>query len=324
MKQLFINEHIKLFKTKSIYVMVVLLVTLSIGLILLDAYFLKDQPTFNESNWRVELIQEIDKLENKNKEIESKAESSIAEEIELGNNHQLIEEYTYHLENDIIPSHQLSLFNNLYSIQSIISVITLMLIYLIAGIFPKEYNLKTIKNLVSSPKSRFQIFISKYFGVFSLAFLLLLVMYGTVTIISLIFFELDSSKYLVITTIDGFNHVEFWPYFFKFVAAKFLYLIIIGTLAFIISVFSKSSTISILISFVLVFLSGPLMSFISTKTELSKYSLMENWDLSKYLPGNGLMSHDTTLFLSLTIILIHIIVLLGSTYMYFNRKDIMN
>ena len=62
MKQLFINEHIKLFKTKSIYVMVVLLVTLSIGLILLDAYFLKDQPTFNESNWRVELIQEIDKL----------------------------------------------------------------------------------------------------------------------------------------------------------------------------------------------------------------------------------------------------------------------
>lgn len=320
MTKLLSNEFMTLIKTKLFYVLLSIIVIASLSFTLFGLFL--DTETFSKDDWRDKVAERVDQLEKKNIQLEEKGELSFSQSLDLELNIDKINRYTYHLNNDIIPPSQSSLFNNLNSSSILITLVAILSILVTSNLVPKEYKYGTIKNLIASPRSRFEILLSKYLVSVLFTLLLMLLMYLVVAVVSLIFFDVDQTKYLVLLGSSGYEHVVFWPYFLKLMLFQYIYMLVINTLSFTISIYLKSNSLSIIITFTVVFLSKPLTSFLANKTKLVKYSLTENWDLTKYLPANsGPLIDNMTLPFSIIMIIIYMIIMLIPVFFYFHKTD---
>lgn len=323
MKQLLTNELTILRKTKLFYILASIIVVTSLLATMSGLFFDEGTKSFSKDNWEQEVNQEISVLQKENAALENKSELTFSETMEMEINKDNIERYTYHLKQNIIPPSHSSLFNNLNTASFLIVLVAILSVLVSSNMIPKEFEYGTIKNLISSPFSRTKILLSKYITIICFILFLMFLMYITVAVSSFIFFDIDRSQYLVFHSGDNYNHVTFWPYFLKVILFKFIYLLTINTLAFALSIYLKNSSLSIIITLAITFLSGPLVSFLSDKTQLVKFFLTENWDLTKYLPtGSNPIIDSMSVQFSFIVIICYMSIMIIPAFFYFHKKDI--
>ncbi|MCA1057937.1 ABC transporter permease [Rossellomorea aquimaris] len=308
------NEWIKIFKRVGTYVMLGLLI-LIIGV---TGAFTKysDMKAKEMGNWKQELSAQVESdkqmlAENPelNKFIKKDTERRIA-----------INEYR--IENDIEPKVQETTWTFVETNANIVLVVGLFSIIVAAGIVASEFSWGTIKLLLIRPISRTKILLSKYVTVILYGMSMLLLLFVVSLLLGLILFGgTDQSTHLAF--VDG-KVVEqnIVGYLIKTYLLQTINIVMMATMAFMISAVFRSSSLAIGISLFLLFVGGNATSLLALKFDWAKYSLFANTDLTQYTGFTPPLVDGMTMGFSITMLVIYFIIFQVLAFLVFNKRDV--
>ncbi|WP_208559309.1 ABC transporter permease [Marinilactibacillus kalidii] len=328
MLNLVINEWNKVFFRKNNYVTLIIILVISSLLSLMPLLF-NDEAAFEDisygMDWQDQATKQIDSLEKENtKLLTSESEVSFVDEVTASDNQVEIERLNYHLKEGIKPPANNNLYASLIGTSRLNILIGIFVTLIASAMVSKEFSMGTIKLLLIRSYSRSKILTSKYIAVLLITVTYYMSLYIATVGVSLFTSEINlTSEYVYLSSDGTYMHSNFWMYFLGILASNIVYLIIIATIAFTLSTISRNMSLSLGITLGLLFLGPPLMSYLATKTDLAKYLLMANWNLTNYLPGNSPSVGGMTLSFSLILNSLYLVFLLSITYYFFNKKDIL-
>ena len=261
-------------------------------------------------NWKEELREENEQYQQEITEFDNTF------------SYELMERNNYYLENDIKPldygAWQFTLEN-----VGLVAVVSLLTIIIGSSIISNEYKWGTIKLLLIRPVSRNVILLSKFVATFVFALLTMIFLFLISMLGGGIFFGLEGvNPNTVISTADGFEYVPIVGEVMSEYAYRIVDLIMVSTLAFMISTIFKNSSIAVGIG-VFILMGGNLITGIFSRYEWSKYLLFANLDLQQYKSGNVLIE-GMTLGFSITMLIIYFVVFVALAWTFFNKRDIVN
>ncbi|MFB7814686.1 ABC transporter permease subunit [Paenibacillus chitinolyticus] len=303
------NENMKIYRRLTTWIMVILLVGL-VGLISFLIHY--DSRGMNSADWRQAQTQRIEQLEKTKADFPDNA-ADLDQQIKLAQEH---------LNRDISPN-QAAVWQAVGSMSSLIAVITVFTVVVAADAMSGEFSSGTIKLLLIRPVSRSKIVFAKYAAGFQFSIFMLLLLFTSALVINLVLYggagtsptvlELNNmgaivEKNVIIDMLStyGFKCVE---------------LIMIVTLAFMISTLFRSNSLAIGISLCIMFL-GNTVSMILSRYDWSKYLLFSNMDLTRYIHGQPLVPGMTMTF-SILVLAAYFIVFNVLTWTVFRRRDVM-
>lgn len=264
-------------------------------------------------NWRVQ-------LEQKNVQLRQEASKPDALNIEIKQAEKHIVLNQYYLDKDIPPSTNAWTFA-VSLVRNIIFAVSLISIIIAGEIVAAEFVSGTIKLLLTRSASRTNIYISKY--VAAILFGLMLSVAGVLTSIFLggFIFGFDglADSYFYVKN----QAVEEVPMLQALLVGYVLnipFLLIVITLAFMISAAFRSTTFSIVIS-LLVSLTGFIIAIAMDGWSWTKYFVFSHTDLTPYIYGNPSVD-GVTLGFSLVFIGIHLAVMYLVSYPIFVKRDV--
>lgn len=196
-------------------------------------------------------------------------------------------------------------------------LIALATISIAGSILPKEYAMGTIKFLMIRPASRSKILLSKYITVLSFMFLFYLVVLVFGFVVGGIIYGFGTLSQT--TALLGNSPMNIVASVGKEYLYSMINIIMYSTIAFMIAVLVRNSSLANGITIPLFFVGGTLPLFIS-RYWWAKYILFTNLDLSKYdsaLPPTNEMS----LGFSLTILALYYILFLAISFFTFQKRD---
>lgn len=308
------NEQVKLFGRKSAWVMIGLIFVLVVGAGIMTNSFLDEWDTQEYSNdWRTELAEENTALE---------AEIAEAEDFGGFTQQMRIEQNNVALEEDVKPK-PYDAWAFTYDNAFIMLVVSLFAIITAAGIVSNEFKWGTIKLLLIRPINRSKILLAKYLSVFIFTGVLILTLFVSSILVGAIMFGInDITQTSVIPTLSGdylvMNYLTaIWQeYGFGMVS-----LVMMTTLAFMISTLFRSSAMAIGISLFLLLSSGGLMMFLA-RYDWAKFILFANTDLGQYAEGGTPLIDGMTLGFSVTMLVIYLVVFLSASFVTFTKRDV--
>lgn len=303
------NENMKIFKRKRTWIMVgVMVVFIFIQFLNVK---LSRQVNYGD-DWKTSLIEENALLQVEKESLKLPIEKMENEKKLLLNN--------YYIDSNIKPTNNAWFFTIGQSTNFLIAISILTLI--IAGeIVASEFQSGTIKFLLTRTATRTQIYFSKYISTLLFGFFLIVITFLLSILFSGILLGFDgiNGEYLFVK-----DHVVQKTSILQALIGSLLfkipYLIIVATLAFMISAAFKSSTFSIVFS-LLVAISGFVMSISLKGFSWTKYFIFSHTDLSSFVYDNPPVEGMTFVF-SILFILIHIFIMHGIAYPIFVKKDV--
>ena len=303
------NENMKNFKRKRTWIMIGVMV-LFILVQFLNVKF-SHQVNYGD-DWKTSLIEEnaLLKVEKESKTLP----------LEILENEKKFLLNKYYIDNNIKPENNAWFFTIGQSTNFLVAISILTLI--IAGeSVASEFQSGTIKFLLTRTATRTEIYFSKYIS--TLLFGLSLV--GITFILSILFsgillgFDGINSDYLFVKD-QVIQKTSVLQALIGSLLFKIPFLIIVATLAFMISAAFKSSTFSIVFS-LLITITGFVMSISLKGFSWTQYFIFSNTDLSNFIyespPVEGM-----TLSFSLILILIHILIMHLVSYPIFVKRDV--
>lgn len=301
------NENMKIFKRKRTWIMVgVMVVFIFIQFLNVK---LSSQVNYGD-DWKTSLIEENALLQVEKESLKLPIEKMENEKKLLLNN--------YYIDSNIKPTNNAWFFTIGQSTNFLIAISILTLI--IAGeIVASEFQSGTIKFLLTRTATRTQIYFSKYISTLLFGFFLIVITFLLSILFSGILLGFDgiNGEYLFVK-----DHVVQKTSILQALIGSLLfkipYLIIVATLAFMISAAFKSSTFSIVFS-LLVAISGFVMSISLKGFSWTKYFIFSHTDLSSFVYDNPPVEGMTFVF-SILFILIHIFIMHGIAYPIFVKK----
>ncbi|AJD91616.1 hypothetical protein JMA_22990 [Jeotgalibacillus malaysiensis] len=305
------NEWMKLFSRPATYVMVGLIVLAVIGFTAITI-FINSLGEEYSGSWQEE-------LQTQNAQLEEQAANGEpgfmmqdpAEQIAINE---------YAIENEIAPNDGGTFWSYLESSTFLISLIGLFAIIVASGIVAGEFSWGTIKLLMIRPIARWKILLSKFITVGAFGLFLVAITAVLSIILGLIIFDAGSSIRLVFE--DG-QVVE--KSMAAYIARVYLFnsldVIMLTTMAFMISAVFRNSSLAIGISLFLLFVGGTATSFIAMYYDWAKYSLFANTNLSLYEMNMPLVEGMTMQF-SIIMILIYFTIFMILAFTIFTKRDI--
>lgn len=310
--QLLRNEQMKLYLLRSTWIMLAILTVLLIGSGLLANKFVDEDPRIQTDEWRDALIEEnksfIQDMEEHN------YDSSF--------NHYTMMQNEYYLENDIQPTH-FGAIHFVYDNSMFILLISLFTIIVAAGTVANEHRWGTIKLLLIRPISRSTILLSKYISVLLFAITMTVFTFISSFIIGFVFFGFEGAnpQTLIETTDGAFELVPLWSDTFAMYLYPLIEIVILATLALMISTIFKSSSMALGTTLFLMF-TGTQLVFWFEKYGWSKYILFAHTDLSQYSKTGDLFLSSNTLSFSLIVIAVYYAIFIALSWLFFTRRDI--
>ncbi|WP_242218055.1 ABC transporter permease [Bacillus cereus group sp. BfR-BA-01380] len=303
------NENMKTFKRKRTWVMIGVMV-LFILVQFLNVKF-SHQVNYGD-DWKTSLIEEnaLLKVEKESKTLP----------LEILENEKKFLLNKYYIDNNIKPENNAWFFTIGQSTNFLVAISILALI--IAGeSVASEFQTGTIKFLLTRTATRTEIYFSKYistllFGLFlvGITFILSIICSGI-----LLGFDGINGDYLFVKD-QVVQKTSVLQALIGSLLFKIPFLIIVATLAFMISAAFKSSTFSIVFS-LLITIAGFVMSVSLKGFNWTKYFIFSNTDLSNFIyespPVEGM-----TLSFALILILIHILIMHLVSYPIFVKRDV--
>lgn len=316
MLNLVYNEWIKIFKRAGSYVMIGLIILGVIGSGALTKYYEGKVDTGSKKDWKTEVTAQIKADEQQIKDMPTTAAS--AKKFYEKN----IEINKYRLTHNMAPSDQSSGFSFIKDNTMFISFVGLFTIIIAAGIVASEFSWGTIKLLLIRPLKRSKILLSKYLTVIVFGIFMLAILFVTSAIVGFVLFGSGSGDNVHLAYTDG-HVVEqnmLW-YLIKTYLLSSIDVIMLITMAFMISAVFRNSSLAIGISVFLLLMGGNITQLLASKFDWAKFILFANTNLMQYFDGIPLVE-GMTLGFSLIMLLVYFIIFIVLAFGVFMKRDV--
>ena len=256
-------------------------------------------------------------------------ELSYEEQKEYNDSLKTEAECRYILDTGINVNKSDSLKGILQNFYSEFGIFLIVVIVMIAGtIVSDEFNKGTIKLLLVKPYTRNKILSSKFITTVIIIFFVILSTVIMEMLVGGVLFGFDSLSVPVIEYNFNTNMLEeinVFAYLGIQTLAQLPMIVLLATLAFVLSTLFANSALAITIS-LLGYMSTAIINQLALAYNLSfmKYFVTMNWDLSQFLFGNLPYMQGMSLILSIVICLVYLLVMLIPTFIIFKKRNIKN
>jgi ABC-2 type transport system permease protein len=305
------NENMKIYRRLRTWILMLLLVAICGLVSFLDHY---GASHLNEGDWRANYRQSIQQMQNEvqNPDIPKQVKAEMEKSIKLDQ---------YALDHNISPM-QSTLWNGVMSASMLIQIVTLFTVIITGDMVAGEFTWGTIKLLLIRPASRSKILLSKYISIILFALVLLVMLFASAVLVNGILYGFHDigMPYLKVNSSGLVQESNLVLHVLSTYALKLVDLIMVVTLAFMISTVFRSASLAIGISIFIMF-AGQAISMLLMRYSWGKYFLFANTDLTQYLQGRPLQEGMTMGF-SITVLIIYFIVFNALSWSIFRKRDV--
>jgi len=312
MMNLVLNENMKLRKSASTWIMMGILV-LIIGIAGLIFKFGIGGTA--SGDWKEDL--EASNQEMKASMSQEGIPKSVVETLQVE-----IDKNNYRIDNDIPPIKDNSIWGFVSGATgSLVSIIALFAIIMGGRIVANEFSNGTIKLLLIRPVKRWKVLVSKYISLLLYTLLMLLVLFVVSFLFGGILFGFKGVDTPFLEMTGGvIREVSMTLHLFKVIALSCVNLIMMVTLAFMISTVSRNSGLAIGIGVFLLMI-GNVITMVLSQFEWSKFILFANVDLNQHINGTPIVEGMTMTF-SVIVLIVYFVIFNAISYLGFTKRDI--
>jgi ABC-2 type transport system permease protein len=305
------NENLKIYKRFSTWIMVGILI-LVVGLVGIFTRFILDDQ--HGADWKTQLQAE-------NAQMAKGLEAVPLLEPQKKYYQQQMALNEYRIKNEIPPVERKSLWGYMTDATNFTGIAALFTIVIAAGIVAGEFSWGTIKLLLIRPVSRSKILLSKYVATLLFALLMLALLFSTSFLFGVLLYGMGGTEIPFLAYSQGKvfeqNMVTHIISLFGF---RSIDLVMMVTLAFMISTVFRSSSLAIGISLFLMF-TGPQFVSLLSRYEWVKYILFANTDLLQYINGIPMVEGMTMSF-SIMMLILYLTLFILLSWIIFNKRDV--
>ena len=228
----------------------------------------------------------------------------------------------YRIQHDIAPQTDNHIWSFVNDSQAVITLAGIFTIIIAAGTVSSEFTWGTVKLLLIRPISRSKILLSKYVTVLLFGLLQLALIYILSSLVGLILFGLPSSDIPHLAFTNG--EVVEQNIVIHLIGQYFLSsidIVMIATMAFMISAVFRNSSLAISLSLFLLFMGGTATMLLASRFEWTKYFLFANTDLSVYFDGVPPIEGMTLTF-SIIMLVIYFVIFHVLAFGIFGKRDV--
>jgi ABC-2 type transport system permease protein len=306
------NEWMKIFRRPGTYVMIAILILI----VSVTGIFMKaqDQSVSSDENWKQVLQQENEALK---RQLES---SPLKMEREYYKKQIAINEYR--IEHDIPLKEKYNAWSFVKDSSDLIILAGLFTIIVSAGIVASELTWGTVKLLLIRPINRSKILLSKYLTVLVFALLMLTILFVFSALLGGILFGMPEKTIPYLNYFDG-EVVEqgMVVHLLIYYGLSSIEMIMLTTMAFMISSVFRNSSLAIGLSLFLMFTGSQFTALLSIKFSWAKYILFANTNLMQYVEGFPLLEGMTISF-SIIVLLVYYLIFLFLAFYVFKKRDV--
>ncbi|WP_246141207.1 ABC transporter permease [Bacillus marasmi] len=316
MLNLIMNEWIKLFSRSGTIIMVELFVFMIFGIAGISMYDEIKYPPKENNHWKAELKLQIEHDQDQLMEL-----GNINDNKKM-NFERKIAINEYKIARNIEPSAKLHVWDFVRLSGELIRLIGIYVIIIAAGIVSAEFSWGTIKLLAIRPIKRSKILLSKYLTVLLFGLVLSATLLILSTIIGIVLFGFPDGEVFHLAYYNG-NVIErniVGQLILEYILNS-VDLLMIATMAFMISAIFRNSNLAIGLSVFSLFMGKAITVLFAEKFNWLKYFLFANTDLSVYIDGVPLVE-GMTLSFSMYMLCIYLGVFLVLSILFFSKRDI--
>jgi ABC-2 type transport system permease protein len=309
------NEWMKIFKRVGTYVMIGLLILVVGGSGAITKYLDSQNQKQDQGDWKQPLTEEVaaDKQHLEQGGMDKFSKSMIEERVAINE---------YRLEHNIAPNTEETMWTFVESNAGVVTFVGLFAIIVAAGIVASEFSWGTIKLLLIRPISRTKILLSKYLTVLLFGASMLVILFIFSILLGLILFGVgDQAPHLAYVN-GEVQEQSIVVYLIKTYLLKTIDVLMMATMAFMISAVFRSSSLAIGISLFLLFMGANATALIAMKFDWAKYSLFANTDLTQYTGEMQPLVEGMTMSFSIIMLLIYFAIFLFLAFFVFNKRDV--
>lgn len=216
------------------------------------------------------------------------------------------------------------LWQDVRQMSVLVSLITVFTVVVAADSVAGEFGGGTIKMLLIRPIRRWKILLSKYISSFLFTLAMLVLLFGTSILVSMFAhgFDFGHLAYLDLNSQGEVVERNILITIFSSYGLELISLIMIVTMAFMVSTLFRGSSMAIGISLFALFADNSVTMMLK-KFEWSKYLLFPNMNLSQYISG-PLLYEGTTVLFSLLVLATYFIVFNVVSWTVFCKRDVAN
>ncbi|NRF92907.1 ABC transporter permease [Paenibacillus frigoriresistens] len=313
MVNLLLNENMKIYQRLRTWLLILGLILTTIGFLIAQTYSVKPSQVAS-ADWKINMQQQIQNdtqlLNNMNRGPDWKAR--ITSRINMNQ---------YHIDHNIPPTEE-TLWGNMLNAADLMIVVSVMTVIIAADSVAGEFTDGTIKLLLIRPASRAKILLSKYISTFTFSIVLFVILFITAFLVSGILhgFHDMSAPYIYASSDTIAHETNIVQHAISTYLYQCIQMVMIVTMAFMISTVSRSSSIAIALSVGILFAGTSIVGFLA-QYNWAKFYLFENTDLTQYLNGSPNIASMTLPF-SVTVIVVYFIIFNVLSWLVFRKKDV--
>jgi ABC-2 type transport system permease protein len=302
------NENMKIYRRLRTWILGLLLIVIVVA----ASLFSSAEPGNND--WKTAAADSIEhnQKELTNPDLPAEFKKTIKNDIVL---------LQYALDHNIPPAHT-TLWAGIQGAASLVQIVTLFTVIIAGDMVAGEFTWGTIKLLLIRPANRSKILFSKYAATLLFAAALLVILFISAVIVNGILFGFQNLGLPHLTVnADGTVHEgSMLLYVLATYGYKLIELVMIVTLAFMISTVFRSSSLAIGLSIFIMF-AGQIMTILLLRYSWGKYFLFANTDLTQYLEGRP-MAEGMTMGFSIMVLLFYFVLFNILSWEIFRRRDV--
>lgn len=306
------NENMKIYGRLRTWIMIAILVLLMAALSTVTKYMVPHSQESWEHAVRADLEQSQGML-NGGVELPGIAKEELSKRIAINQ---------YRLDHQIPPIDDTTVWGMVLNMSFLINIVTLFTVVIAADIVAGEFTSGTIKLLLIRPATRSKILLSKYISTVIFAATLLLVLLASSFVLNGFLYRFNGAgaPYLYTDSQMNVHEGSMLLHVLSIYGLKCVELVMIVTLAFMISTVFRSSSLAISLSLLLLFMGKPITMFLS-QWSWGRFWLFANTDLTQYIEGKPIFD-GMSLPASLGILAVYFLVFNAMSWTIFNRRDV--
>jgi ABC-2 type transport system permease protein len=319
------NEMIKIIRRKKLLYIGIIMAVL-IGLFTYAQYKEIERriERVGSLDWRTTLQQQI--IDTQNRITSSGISEEWKSELQLR-----IKQQQYYLDHNINPLEPgAPTFMRTFAEHSISLFLPLMVMVIAADLVSSERSAGTVKLLLTRPVKRWKILLSKFIALI-LTISIIIFLFGLLSyVISGLVFGYQGWSAPILTgflaeagelNTSAVQMIPQWQYLFMEFSLVWFVAVVVGTIAFMLSVLIKSTPVGMGIMLAAL-ISGAILESMVSSWESAKYLFMINLNITGYLAGNAPPVEGMSLGFSLAVLTIWGLLALFVSFFVFVKQDI--
>lgn len=307
------NENMKIYGRPRTWVMfAVLILAIVVQLVMTERYFSKPEEGID---WKQEMTQQNEGMRqalDENKDMDVTSRRQLEARI-LTNN--------YAIEHNIAP-YEYTAWKFAEEVSDMIFLVTLFTVIVAGDIVATEFTWGTIKLLLIRPVNRTKILYSKYVSTLLFGMLMAVILLVTSFFLGGLVFGFGGvdQPFIYVDQDGALHQMNMANRVLLSFGLQTVTLLMIVTIAFMISAAFRSSSLAISLSIFVMF-AGTIVVQILARYDWVKYILFANLDLSMYFMGMPLVK-GMTLGFSVLILAIYFVILHLLAWLLFTKRDV--